>query len=89
MHWDPDPARHTLHYNPQRYIKHQCIELTTSSFTNYISFFIMEDDLLLVLLTIIKLVCPGSVSLSCSAFLDWSVLIAAYRLAALISAAVT
>ena len=49
----------------------------------------MEDDLLLVVLTIVKLICPGSVSLSCGAFLDWSVLIAAYRLAALLSAAVT
>ncbi len=49
----------------------------------------MEDDLLLVVLTIVKVICPGSVSLSCGAFLDWGVLITAYRLAALISAAVT
>ena len=59
------------------------------SLTNGLSFFIMEDDLLLIVLTIVKLVCPGSVSLSCGVFLDWSVLIAAYRLAALVSAAVT
>ena len=49
----------------------------------------MEDDLLLIVLTIVKLVFSGSVTLSCGVFLDWSVLIVAYRLAALVSAAVT
>ena len=79
-----DPARHY-------YLQHTSASNLDAylSLTNGLSFFIMEDDLLLIVLTIIKLVCPGSVSLSCGVFLDWSVLIAAYRLAALVSAAVT
>lgn len=50
---------------------------------------IMVDDFLLVVLTI-RALWPGSFclpSLSCAAFFDWSVLIAAYRLAAVVSAA--
>jgi hypothetical protein len=50
---------------------------------------IMEDDFLLVILTI-KALWPGSPcfsSFSCASLLDWSVLIAAFRLAAVVSAA--
>ena len=51
----------------------------------------MQDDLILAVLTI-KLLCPSLICLPPSlsslfgAVVDWSVLIAAYRLAALISA---
>lgn len=54
---------------------------------------IMQDDLILVMLTI-KIVCtplfclPSSLSVLSGAFLDWSVLIAAFRLASVISALV-
>jgi hypothetical protein len=50
----------------------------------------MQDDLLLAILTILRIfypVCASSLPESCGLFLDWSVLIAAYRLAAVISAA--
>ncbi len=49
----------------------------------------MEDDFLLVILTI-KALWPGSPcfsSFSSASLLDWSVLIAAFRLAAVVSAA--
>ena len=51
----------------------------------------MQDDLILLVLTI-RVFCPSfvclppSMSLFFGACLDWSVLIAAYRLAAIISA---
>ena len=53
----------------------------------------MQDDLLLVVLTF-KVLCPAFICLPSSlsslfgAFLDWSVLIATFRLAAVISALV-
>lgn len=53
----------------------------------------MQDDFVLVVLTI-RVLCPSFIGLPSSlsslsgAFLDWSVLIAAYRLAAVISALV-
>ncbi len=67
-----------LQYHPVHYF--QLFLLTIS---------IMEDDFILVILTI-KALWPGSScfsSFSCASLLDWSVLIAAFRLAAVVSAA--